>query len=90
MDGCEPMKPRKQPYGNQNICGATIERLRQERGMKQRTLVAQVQLQGVDMNPSSLSKLEGQQRAATDMELKAIATVLGVAVDALYNPDSPE
>lgn len=80
------MKPRKQPYGNKNICGATIERLRKERGMKQRTLVAQVQLQGVDMNPSSLSKLEGQQRAATDIELKAISSVFGVSIDDLINP----
>ena len=73
------MKPRKQPYGNKNICGATIERLRKERGMK-------VQLQGVDMNPSSLSKLEGQQRAATDIELKAISSVFGVSIDDLINP----
>ncbi len=54
--------------------------------MKQRTLVAQVQLQGVDMNPSSLSKLEGQQRAATDIELKAISSVFGVSIDDLINP----
>ena len=77
------MKPRKQPYGTKNICGANIEQLRKERGMKQRTLVEMLQLRGVDMNPSSLSKLEGQQRIATDIELKAIADALGVTADSL-------
>ena len=79
------MKPRKQPYGTKNICGATIEQLRKERGMKQRTLVEMLQLRGVDMNPSSLSKLEGQQRIATDIELKAIANALGVTADSLLD-----
>lgn len=79
------MKPRKQPYGTKNICGAKIEQLRKERRMKQRTLVEMLQLRGVDMNPSSLSKLEGQQRVATDIELKAIADAFGVTVDSLLS-----
>ena len=79
------MKPRKQPYGTKNICGSKIEQLRKERRMKQRTLVEMLQLRGVDMNPSSLSKLEGQQRVATDIELKAIADALGVTVDSLLS-----
>ena len=37
-------------------------------GMKQATLVSKMQLLGVDINPSSLSKLEGQTRSATDVE----------------------
>ncbi len=53
--------------------------------MKQRTLVEMLQLRGVDMNPSSLSKLEGQQRIATDIELKAIADAFGVTVDILLS-----
>ncbi len=53
--------------------------------MKQRTLVEMLQLRGVDMNPSSLSKLEGQQRIATDIELKAIADALGVTADSLLD-----
>ena len=79
------MKPRKQPYGTKNICGAKIEQLRKERRMKQRTLVEMLQLRSVDMNPSSLSKLEGQQRVATDIELKAIADALSVTVDSLLS-----
>lgn len=77
------MKPRKAEYGNKNICGANIERIRKRLGMKQTTLVSKMQLMGVDINPSSLSKLEGQTRCATDIELKAIASILGVSLDEL-------
>ena len=82
------MKPRKAEYGNKNICGANIERIRKELGMKQTTLVSKMQLMGVDINPSSPSKLEGQTRSATDIELKAIATILGVSLDELLREDN--
>ena len=77
------MKPRKAGYGDKNICGANIERIRKQLGMKQSTLMSKMQLMGVDINPSSLSKLEGQTRSATDIELKAIANILGVRVEEL-------
>ena len=78
------MRPRGIPYGTKNICGANVERLRKAQGMKQHELVAQMQLKGVDINPSSLSKLEGQVRAATDIEIKAIAEILDVNVAELF------
>lgn len=77
------MKPRKAEYGDKNICGANIERIRKAQRMKQATLVQQMQLMGVDINPSSLSKLEGQTRSITDVELKAIAIILKVSIDEL-------
>lgn len=76
------MKPRK-ALGTKNICGANIERIRKELGMKQATLIAKMQLAGVDINPSSLSKLEGQIRIASDIELKVIAEILGVSMEEL-------
>ena len=54
--------------------------------MKQSELASQMQVLGVDINPSSLSKLEGQQRVATDYELRAIARVLNVSMDQLVPP----
>lgn len=56
--------------------------------MKQTTLISKMQLMGVDINPSSFSKLEGQVRIATDIELKAIATILGVSTDELLKEES--
>lgn len=81
------MKPRKAEYGDKNICGANIERIRKQLGMKQATLVSRMQLLGVDINPSSLSKLEGQTRSATDIELKAIAKILGVPIEELLSEE---
>lgn len=81
------MKPRVQPYGTKNISGANIERLRKERGMRQFELVQQMQLRGVDINPSSLSKLEGQVRVATDRELYAIAQIFNVTMESLVQPN---
>ena len=80
------MKPRLQPYGDKNISGATIERIRKERGMRQFELVHQMQLRGVDINPSSLSKLEGQVRIASDRELYAIAQIFSVPMEELVHP----
>ena len=80
------MKPRVQPYGTKNISGANIERLRKERGMRQFELVQQMQLRGVDINPSSLSKLEGQVRIASDRELFAIAQIFSVSMEDLVRP----
>ena len=77
------MKPRQAPYGNKNICGANIERLHKQRGMKQATLAAKMQLCGVDINPCSLSKLEGQTRIATDLEIKVIAHIFRVSMEEL-------
>ena len=67
-----------------------MERIRKQLGMKQATLMSQMQLLGIDINPSSLSKLEGQTRCATDIELKAIATILGVTMEALVYEEAVE
>ena len=79
------MKPRKQSYGDKNICGASIERLRKERGIKQHELVSRMQVFGVDINPSSLSKLEGQLRIATDIELYATSKFFQVSMEELVS-----
>jgi len=77
------MKLRKQTYGNKNVVGKNIERLRKERGIKQKDFIAQIQILGCDMNPTSYSKLEGQIRSATDKELYVIAKILGVPIEKL-------
>lgn len=84
------MKPRKAQYGTKNICGANIERIRKQQGMKQTTLISRMQLKGVDINPSSLSKLEGQSRIASDIELKAISEILGTTMEELVATQDEE
>ena len=79
------MKPRRKGYGDANIVGTNIERLRKARGISQKDFIARMQALGVDINPTSYSKLEGQLRLATDRELFAIARILQVSVDALFD-----
>ena len=78
------MKLRKQGYGDANMIGRNIERLRKERGIKQKDFIARIQIKGCDMNPSSYSKLEGQIRSATDKEIYVIAKILNVKIEELF------
>ena len=73
------MRIRKQALGDRNIVGAKIEQKRKSMGMKQKDLLTQLQIKGIDLNASGLSKLEGQLHYVTDFELKAISEVLGMS-----------
>ena len=75
------MRLRKQALGTRNLRGTRVELARKKQGMKQKELLAQLQVNGVDMNASGLSKLEGQIRYVTDVELVALADILDVPVD---------
>lgn len=79
------LKIRKQEYGNCNIVGKNIERLRKEREIKQKDFISKMQIMGCDINPTSYSKLEGQIRIATDKEIYIIAKILNVTTDELFN-----
>ncbi len=74
------MRLRMQPLGNKNMVGARVEASRKAQGMKQKELLAQLQVRGVDLNASGLSKLEGQIRFVTDYELLALSEILGCSV----------
>ena len=78
------MKLRKQLYGNANMVGKNIERLRKKQGIKQKDFIAKIQLMGCDMNPTSYSKLEGQVRSATDKEIYVISKILNVSMETLF------
>ncbi|MBR5479434.1 MAG: helix-turn-helix transcriptional regulator [Clostridia bacterium] len=78
------MKLRKQVYGDKNLVGKNIERLRKEQGIKQKDFIAKIQVMGCNMNPTSYSKLEGQVRCATDREIYTISKILGVKMEELF------
>lgn len=81
------MKTRKTEYGNCNIVGKNIERLRKEKGIKQKDFISKMQIMGCDINPTSYSKLEGQIRIATDKEIFVIAKILNVTTDTLFKEE---
>lgn len=78
------MKLRKAEYGNCNMVGKNIERLRKQAGIKQKDFVSKMQVLGCDINPTSYSKLEGQVRIATDKEIFVAAKILNVSIDDLF------
>ncbi len=81
------MRIRKQALGDRNIVGARVEQQRKNIGMKQKDLLTQLQISGIDLNASGLSKLEGQLRYVTDFELVALAKVLGVTINWLVGEE---
>ena len=66
------------------MVGKNIERLRKEKGIKQKDFISKMQVLGCDINPTCYSKLEGQVRIATYKEIFVIAKILNVSVDDLY------
>ena len=78
------MKTRANGYDDRNMIGRRVEALRKARSIKQKDFIARLQVAGLDINPTSYSKLEGQTRIATDKEVRVIAQVLGVPMEALF------
>ena len=81
------LKTRKQDYGDCNMVGKNIEALRKANGIKQKDFISKLQTFGVDINPTSYSKLEGQVRIATDKEIFAVSKILGVDIAELFKQD---
>ena len=46
--------------------------------------IAKMQVMGCDINPTSYSKLEGQVRSATDVEVYVISKILDVKMEELF------
>lgn len=78
-------KPRKVPLGQRNIVGAKVVRVRKERNIKQKDLVATLQRMGMDICDTSMSRLEGQNRLVADYEVPILAEALNVSVEWLLS-----
>ncbi len=82
------MRHRKEPPGDKNIIGTRVVALRKTKKMKQKEFLAKLQTVGLDLSPTSLSRLEGQQRLVQDFEVVAIAKALDVSVRELLGESS--
>ena len=70
------------------MIGQRVTQARLAKGMKQVELLAKLQLAGIDLSVPALSLLEGQKRPVSDMELTALADILGVSVDWLLGREA--
>ena len=75
------MRLRKQAIGTRNMVGARVEAKRKEMGIKQKDLLILLQQNGIEINASGLSKLEGQIRSVPDYELVALSRALNTSVN---------
>lgn len=73
--------------GRNNICGKNVKRLRQGMAKKtsQRMLAYLLQMKGLDVDKNAIQRIESGERFVTDIELKMMASVLDVSVDALLS-----
>ncbi len=69
---------------NMNLIGTNVKKYRKQRKMSQQALSNKLELMGVYVCRGSVSRIEDMSRTVTDIELFAIAEVLGVSVNDLF------
>ena len=74
------MKHRIQDLGNKNLIGAKIVNIREMKGINQGKFLTMLHLAGMCISATSLSRLEGQHRLISELELRVIVQVLDVDV----------
>ena len=75
--------------GRLNLSGKRVAELRMAMPGKvsQRELADRLQLEGLDLGKNAIQQIESGQRFVTDIELKALARILGVTADELLRED---
>lgn len=73
--------------GKKNICGRKVREARKKAGLKQEELAARLQVEGINIERDSISRLEKGKRFVADYELKVIAKVLAVEIEWLVSND---
>lgn len=69
---------------SKNLIGKNVRRIRKQRKMSQQQLSNKLELLGVYVCRGSISRVEDMSRTVTDIELYAIADVLGVEIAELF------
>jgi transcriptional regulator with XRE-family HTH domain len=70
---------------NRNITGKMIKFIRVNKHISQYELANKLSLVGINMDQTIISRVENQTRELLDYEVKAIADVLEVNVEDLFN-----
>ncbi len=69
--------------GKKNISGKRIREARRKARLSQTTLAAKLQVEGINIERDSLSRIELGTRFVADYELPALARILDVSVNYL-------
>lgn len=68
-----------------NLIGRNLRRIREGQKFSQQELSNKLELEGVYVCRGSVSRIEDQSRTVTDIELSAIAKVLGIGIEELFD-----
>ena len=81
------MYKNRAPDGKNNLCGKRIKKFRAALTdtPSQKQLSDLLQLEGLDLDKNAVQRIESGQRFVTDIELRVIAKVLGVAYQDLLD-----
>ena len=69
--------------GKKNICGKRVKEARQKLNLSQEALAAKLQVDGVNIERDSVSRIEIGTRFVADYELLALCKILGVTPEYL-------
>lgn len=67
-----------------NIIGKQIRLIRLSKEITQEQLAARLNVQGIEIDQTMISKIEEQVRGIADFEVKAFAVALSVNIDDLF------
>ena len=68
-----------------NITGKKIRAVRRKKKITQLQLAARLNIIGIDLDQTAISRIENQTKSLLDFEAKAIAQVLGIPIEKLFD-----
>ena len=69
--------------GKKNICGEKVKQARKKQGLSQENLAARLQVEGINIERDSVSRIEIGTRFVADYELATLCKVLNVSPEYL-------
>lgn len=82
------MKLYKYKDGKCNISGNRIRKYREQLGLSQEQLAANLQLIGLNLNQKAISRIETGERVVPDYELTYFAEIFSCNVNCLLNDNT--
>ena len=69
--------------GSKNICGERVKKARKKLGLSQEMLAAKLQVEGINIERDSISRIEIGTRFVADYELLVLCKILNVTPEYL-------
>lgn len=70
---------------NRNVIGPNIKKIRNTKKITQEELTAKLQINGINIDRTMISKIENQTREIYDYEIISIAKALNIPIEHLFN-----